>query len=104
MLGPGTAIELDVLLDLRLSLFALSGLVDRELDVVLAVRHDDRHESGILCRNVLIVECDVTEKAHDIAIEVTPLAHLPKLDVTHDVIDHHDAGGVTLDVLIDEAR
>src|SRR5689334_372148 len=40
-------VELDVLLDLALAL-AFGGLVDRELDLPLTVRHHLRHESRVL--------------------------------------------------------
>ena len=103
MLGTGAAIKLDVFLDLRFALFALGRLVDREFDIVLAVRHDDRHQCRILGRDVLVVKRDVAEKAHHVAIKIAPLAHFAELDVADDMIDHHDAGRLAFDVLRDKA-
>ena len=37
VLGTGSAVKIDVFLDLRFAAFALGGFVDREFDIVLAV-------------------------------------------------------------------
>ena len=55
VLHAGAAVEIEVLVDLRL-LLARGRLVDRELDPAVAVRHHLGHERGILGRDVLVVE------------------------------------------------
>src|SRR5262249_1096836 len=50
-------VELEVLVDLALAL-TLGRLVDRELDLPLAVRHHLRHQRGVLGRDVVVAEVD----------------------------------------------
>ena len=87
---PGPAVELEVLLDLALPL-ALGRLVDRELDLPLAVRHHLRHERGVLGRDVLVREVRELREAEHARVEVDPLVHAPELDVADDVVDRDQA-------------
>ena len=86
VLDAGAAVELEVLLDLALAL-ALGRLVDRELDLPLAVRHHLRHERGVLRRDVLVGEVRELREAEDALVEPDPLVHAAELDVADDVVD-----------------
>ena len=72
MLRTGRTIKIDVFLYLRFAALALGRLVDREFDIVLTVGHDDRHEGGVLGRDVLVVKSDVAEKSEHVAVKVAP--------------------------------
>ena len=86
VLHPGAAVELEVLLDLALPL-PLGRLVDRELDLPLAVRHHLRHERRVLGRDVLVREVRELREAEDALVEADPLVHPAELDVADDVVD-----------------
>ena len=83
-------VELQVLLDLALPL-ALGRLVDRELDLPLAVRHHLGHESRVLGRDVLVREVRELREPEDARVEVDPLVHTAELDVAHNVVDRDQA-------------
>ena len=86
VLHAGAAVELEVLLDLALAL-ALGRLVDRELDLPLAVRHHLRHERRVLGRDVLVREVRELREAEHPLVELDPLVHPAELDVADDVVD-----------------
>src|SRR6187551_2547186 len=90
VLDAGPAVELEVLLDLALPL-SLGRLVDRELDLPLAVRHHLRHERGVLGRDVLVREVRELLEAQHARVEVDPLVHATELDVSDDVVDRDQA-------------
>ena len=83
---PGAAVELQVLLDLRLAL-ALGGLVDRELELPAAVGHDLRHQRGVLGGDRLVGEVDQLGHAEDALVVAHPLLHVAELDVPDHVVD-----------------
>jgi hypothetical protein len=89
VLHAGAAVEVDVLLDLRLAL-ALGGLVDRELDPARAVGHDLRHQRGVLGRDLLVGEVDHLGHPEDALVVVDPLLHVAELDVADHVVDAHE--------------
>src|SRR6266511_2897641 len=90
VLHARTAVELEVLLDLALAL-ALGRLVDRELDLSLAVGHDLRHERRVLRVNLLVGEVDDVRESHRALVELDPVVHPPELDVPDDVVDQLQA-------------
>ena len=90
VLDARAAVELEVLLDLALPL-ALGRLVDRELDLPLAVRHHLRHERRVLGRDVLVREVRELREAEHALVEADPLVHAPELDVADDVVDRDQA-------------
>ena len=65
-------VELEVLVDLALAL-ALGRLVDRELDLPLAVRHHLRHERGVLGRDVVVAEVDHLGHPEHLLVERDPV-------------------------------
>ena len=77
---PAPAVEVEVLLDLRLAL-ALGGLVDRELHAPAAVGHDLRHQRRVLGRDRLVGEVDHLGHAEDALVVADPLLHVAELDV-----------------------
>ena len=89
VLDAGAAVELEVLLDLALAL-ALGRLVDRELDLPLAVRHDLGHERRVLGRDVLVREVRELREAEHPRVELDPLVHPAELDVADDVVDRDE--------------
>src|SRR3954470_12079291 len=93
VLHAGTAEELEVLLDLALAL-SLGRLVDRELDLPLAVRHHLRHQRGVLGVDLLVGEVDDVREAHRPFVKLDPVVHPAELDVPDDVVDRSqtDAG------------
>ena len=80
VLDSRTAVELEVLLDLTLAL-ALRRLVDRELDLPLAVRHHLRHERRVLGGDVLVREVRELAESEHALVEADPLVHPTELDV-----------------------
>ena len=90
MLGAGAAVELEVLVDLRLAL-ALGGLVDRELHAAVAVGDDLRHQRGVLGRDRLVGEVEHLRHAEDVLVELHPRLHRAQLDVADDVVDREQA-------------
>ncbi len=86
VLHAGTAVELQILLDLRLAL-ALGRLVDGELHALVAVRHHLRHQRRIFRGDVLVVEVLEHAEAHHVAIEIHPAVHLAPAHVAHHVVD-----------------
>ena len=86
VLHAGAAVELEVLLDLALPL-AFGRLVDRELDLAAAVRHDLRHERRVLGLDVVVAEMDDVRHPEDLLVELDPVVHLPELDVADDVVE-----------------
>ena len=97
MLDAGTAIEVEVLVDLRL-LLSLRRLVDRELDPLVPVRHHLRHQRTVLRRDVLVVEGDEILEAHHFLVEPDPDIHLAELHVADAVIHVLQAGFLRLEV------
>ena len=90
VLCAGAAVEVEVLLDLALAL-ALGRLVDRELDLAAAVRHDLRHERRVLGLDVVVAEVDDVRHPEDALVELDPVVHLAELDVADDVVDVREA-------------
>jgi putative peptidoglycan lipid II flippase len=86
VLDAGTAVELQVLVDLRLAL-AGRGLVQRELDLPGPVRDHLAHQRGILGGDVVADEFLHVREAHDPVVEVHPFVHLAELDVADAVVD-----------------
>src|SRR5581483_8890382 len=86
VLRAGAVIELEVLLDLALAL-ALGRLVDRELDLPLAVGHHLRHQRGVLGRDVFVAEVDHLRHPEDAFVELDPVLHPAELHVSDDVIE-----------------
>jgi hypothetical protein len=84
--GAGAAVELEVLVDLRLAL-ALGRLVERELHPVVAVGDDLRHQRRVLGGDVVADELGHVGEAHDPVVELDPLVHRAELDVADDVVD-----------------
>ena len=93
--APGPVVELEVLVDLALAL-ALGRLVDRELDLALAVRHHLRHQRGVLGRDVVVAEVDHLGHPEDALVELDPLVHLAELDVADDVVEREQADTVAV--------
>ena len=94
VLRAGAAVELQVLVDLRLAL-ALGGLVDRELDAAVAARDHLGHQRGVLGRDRLVAEVQHLRHPEDVLVVLDPRLHLAQLDVADDVVDREqaDAGG-----------
>jgi len=90
VLHAGTAVELQVLVDLRLAL-AGRGLVQRELDLPGPIRDHLAHQRGILGGDVVADELLHVREAHDPVVEVHPLVHLAELDVADAVVDLGEA-------------
>ena len=90
VLRAGAAVELEVLLDLALAL-ALGRLVDRELDLALAVRHHLRHQRRVLGRDVVVGEVDHLGHPEDALVVLDPVVHAAELDVADDVVDVRQA-------------
>ncbi len=86
MLDAGAAVELQVLVDLRL-LLGDRGLVDRELDLEGAVGDDLRHQRAVLGGDVVAHELLHVREAHDLVVEGDPLVHPAELDVADAVVD-----------------
>src|SRR5580704_11282544 len=91
MLHARAAVELQVLVDLRLAL-ADGGLVQRELHLPGAVRDDLAHQRGVLGGDVVADELLHVGEAHDPVVEVHPLVHLAQLDVADAVVDLGEEG------------
>ncbi len=90
VLHAGTAVEVQVLLDLRL-LAARGRLVDRQLHLAGRVLHHFGAQRGELGRDVLVVEADQLLEAEGARVVVAPGLHLAPADVGHAVVDP-DAG------------
>src|SRR5579884_3579748 len=90
VLRAGAAVELDVLLDLALAL-ALGRLVDRELDLPGAVRHDLGHEGRILGLDLVVPEVEDVRHPEHALVELDPVVHPAELDVADDVVDVREA-------------
>src|SRR5215207_3489618 len=86
VLHTGTAVELEVLLDLALAL-AFGRIVDRELDLAAAVGHDLGHQRGILRLNLVVAEVDDVRHPEDALVEPDPVVHAAELDVADDVVE-----------------
>ena len=86
VLDAGTAVELQVLVDLGL-LLGDRGLVERELHLQGAVRDDLRHQRAVLGRDVVAHELLHVREAHDVVVEPDPLVHLAEFDVADAVVD-----------------
>ncbi len=86
VLGARAAVELEVLVDLAL-LLRDGGLVERELDPVVAVGDDLGHERRVVGGDVVTDELGHVHEAHDLVVEADPLVHLAELDVADDVVE-----------------
>ena len=86
VLAAGAAVELEVLVDLRL-LLRDRRLVERELHPVVAVRDDLAHQRGVVGGDVVADELRHVREAHDPVVELDPLVHLAELDVADDVVE-----------------
>src|SRR5689334_7463785 len=86
VLGAGAAVELEVLVDLRL--LAPGGrLVQRELDLAAAARDDLAHQRRVVGGDVVADELGHVREAHDPVVELDPLVHGAQLDVADHVVD-----------------
>ena len=85
---PGVVLE--VLRDLALAA-ALRRLVDRELDLALAVRHHLRHQRRVLGVNLLVVVVDDVLEPEHVLVPPDPLVHLPELDVADAMVEQRQA-------------
>ena len=85
MLNAGTAVELQVLIDLRLAL-GDRRFVERKLHPVVAVGHNLRHQRRVVGGNVIADELGHVHKPHDPVVETDPRVHLAELDIADDVI------------------
>ena len=86
VLYPGAAVELQVLIDLRLAL-ADGGLVQRELHLPGPVRDHLAHQRRVLGGDVVADELLHVGETHDPVVELHPLVHPAELDVAHAVVD-----------------
>ena len=86
VLHAGAAVEVQILLDLRLAL-ARGRLVDRELDPPRAVGHDLGHQRRVLGRDRLVGEVDQLGHPEHALVVVDPFLHVPQLDVADHVVD-----------------
>ena len=93
MLDAGTAVKLQILLDLGAPA-RLSRLVDGKLNSPVAALNHFGHQSCVLGADVLIVEMDQLGKAHDMLIKADPIVHLAFFDITDDVIDRFEANRI----------
>ena len=91
VLYPGAAVELQVLVDLRLPL-ARRGLVDRELDLARAVRDHLAHQRRVLGGDVVADELLHVGEAHDAVVVADPLVHVAEFHVAHAVVDLGEEG------------
>ena len=89
VLHAGAAVELQVLVDLRL-LLADGGLVERELHPVVAARHHLAHQRRVLGGDVVADELGHVGEAHDPVVEVDPLVHRAELDVADHVVERDE--------------
>ena len=78
--GRRAAVELEVLVDLRL-LLGDRRLVERELHPVVAVGDDLGHQRGVVGGDVVADELRHVHEAHDLVVEADPVVHLAELDV-----------------------
>ena len=67
--------------------FPLGRLVDGELDLPRAVRHDLGHERRVLRLDLVVAEVEDVRHPEDPLVELDPLIHPAELDVAHDVVD-----------------
>ena len=86
MLHTGTAVELQVFVDLAL-LARDRRLVQRELHLAGAVGNDLAHQRGVLRRYVVTDELRHVRKPHHPVVEVDPLVHAAEFDITHAMVD-----------------
>ena len=86
VLGAGAAVEVEELVDLR-ALLADRGLVERELDAVVAAGDDLAHQRRVLGGDVVADELGHVGEAHDAVVEADPLVHPAQLDVAHHVVE-----------------
>ncbi len=84
--APGPAVELQVLVDLRL-LAGHRRLVERELDLAGAVGDHLAHQRRVVGGDVVADELGHVGEAHDPLVELHPLVHPAELDVADDVVD-----------------
>ena len=86
VLDAGAAVELQVLVDLRL-LLRHGGLVERELHLAGAVGDHLGHQRGVLGGDVVADELLHVGEGHDVVVEGDPLVHPAELDVADAVVD-----------------
>jgi len=89
VLHAGPAVELQVLVDLRLPP-AGRRLVQRELDPVVAVGDDLAHQRRVLGGDVVADELGHVREPHDPVVEVHPFVHPAELHVADDVVQRHE--------------
>ena len=103
MLHAGAAVELQVLVDLRL-LLALGGLVERELHPVVAARHHLAHQRRVLGGDVVADELGHVGEAHHPVVEGHPFVHVAEFHVADDVVERDERGLVCLGAGLAAAR
>src|SRR5690606_1663316 len=86
MLNTGSAVELEVLFDLRF-LPSFSRFVDGKLNVAIAVRYYLRHERAVFSGYVFVVKCDEQSESHHLFIKLHPLVHFTKTNIAHAMVD-----------------
>jgi hypothetical protein len=86
VLGTGTGVEVEVLVDLA-ALLGDRRLVERELHPVVAIGDHLGHQGGVVGGDVVADELGHVHEAHDLVVEGHPVVHLAELDVAHDVIE-----------------
>ena len=93
VLHAGSAVELEILVDLAL-LLAERRLVQRELHVAAAVGDHLAHQGGVLGGDVVADELLHVREAQDAVVEADPLVHVTQLDVANDMVDGVEPGPV----------
>src|SRR5262249_41847263 len=86
MLDPFAIVKIKILFDLRL-LLSFRRFVDRELHKAIAITHDLAHQSGILGRDILVIEAQDVAETHHILIELDPRIHLVPANITDTMVD-----------------
>ena len=86
MLGAGPAVELQVLVDLRLAP-GHRRLVEGELHLAGTAGDHLAHQRRVVGGDVVADELGHVGEAHDPAVEVHPLVHVAQLDVADHVVD-----------------
>ena len=102
VLGPGAAVEVEVLVDLR-TLLGDGRLVERELHPVVPACDDLAHQRRVVGRDVVADELRHVREAHDLVVELHPLVHVAELDIADDVVQRLEQS-LGLAVALDPGR
>lgn len=101
MLHTGTSVVIDILLNLALAL-AASRLIDRHLDRLVIIGHDNRAQRAVLCVDLRVIDRPKAMKGVLLFVGVADRHHLAVALISDNVIDEVQERRRSIDDITDD--